>query len=222
MDTFTETPDFILADYLWRQIEIIENLNDQKNWWSGKKIQHTEHANVGNTITDDSMSKVTDSRVVTEDNISLAVEMWHRIFPGEELLSVFNGKNCYEKSLETDDLTYFIHYAENTPVGISGIYKEPAEQESAWLGWFGVLPKYRRMGYGTDIINVFLEMLRILGYKYARLYTGADNTVGRKFYEHNGFTGEPYKSDKEDLIIYSKSLCDEPVPLWGNRRLCLA
>ena len=50
MDTFTETPDFILADYLWRQIEMIENLNDQKNWWSGKKIQHTEPANVGNTI----------------------------------------------------------------------------------------------------------------------------------------------------------------------------
>ncbi len=50
MDTFTEMPDFILADYLWRQIELIENFNDLKNWWSGKKTQHGRPANAGNTI----------------------------------------------------------------------------------------------------------------------------------------------------------------------------
>lgn len=40
IDTFTETNDFILADFLWRIIEQLENLNDKKKWWSGKSIQN--------------------------------------------------------------------------------------------------------------------------------------------------------------------------------------
>ena len=42
IDTFTDTPDFILADFLWRIIEQIENLNDKKNWWSGKKTPNLQ------------------------------------------------------------------------------------------------------------------------------------------------------------------------------------
>ena len=172
-------------------------------------------------------------QLVTEKNIDLVIDMWHKIFPEEQLWCGYEcAKNCFEKSLNPDDfLKYYIHFDSTPdkpmgfPVGISGIYTENAEPESAWLGWFGVLPEYRRQRYGTRIMNFFLRQCRDFGFKYARLYTGAENIIGQKFYEFNGFTGEPihidYTDEPEYLIIYSKTLCDEPVPPWNNRHLDL-
>lgn len=165
-----------------------------------------------------------NAHLVTAENLAIVLDMWHKIFPNETLWCGFAlAENCFQKSLHDPYLRYYIHYNGDTPVGISGIYKEDAEPESAWLGWFGVLPEYRRQGFGTKIMDYFIQECRSLGKKYARLYTGAENTIGQKFYEAYGYKGEPYTADHpydpEELIIYSLSLCNEPVPPWNNRHL---
>lgn len=165
-----------------------------------------------------------NAHLVTAENLAIVLDMWHKIFPNETLWCGFAlAENCFQKSLHDPYLRYYIHYNGDTPVGISGIYKEDAEPESAWLGWFGVLPEYRRQGFGTKIMDYFIQECRSLGKKYARLYTGAENTIGQKFYEAYGYKGEPYTAehpyDPEELIIYSLSLCNEPVPPWNNRHL---
>lgn len=112
-------------------------------------------------------------------------------------------------------------------VGMSGIYLEKSDPDSAWLGWIGVRPQFRRHRYGTRILNDFLDICRQYEFKFARLYTNENNVAARRFYEFNGFVGEKYTGDAPecvktggDIWIYSKSLREGfDCPPWNNRHL---
>ena len=103
----------------------------------------------------------------------------------------------------------------------------PQEPVSAWLGWFGILEKYRRRGYGSLALEMFEAEARKRGYLFARLYTGRfHNDAAKAFYESNGYIEEYYDckddpgSKAEALSIYSKSL-DKKTPIvpWNNKNL---
>lgn len=69
-----------------------------------------------------------------------------------------------------------------------GIFIMPQEPVSAWLGWFGILEKYRRRGYGSLALEMFEAEARKRGYLFARLYTGRfHNDAAKAFYEINGY-----------------------------------
>ena len=178
--------------------------------------------------------------LVTKYTVDDAHDMFRQIFPDEKLYEEDGGslKSCFSEAAKTFNdpnvlWNYYI-YTDSSPehplgfsVGMSGIYLEDADPDSAWLGWLGVLPEYRREHYGTRIMNEFLNECRERGFKFARLYTNENNIVARAFYEANGFIGEKYNGEVPECVktggdvwIYSKSLCPAvPCIPWGDRHL---
>lgn len=169
------------------------------------------------------------TQILVDANHILAVQdLFHEIFPDEVLYKDYDGgKDCFEKSLTDPKLRYYIYIDDTEVIGISGIYEEPEEKESAWLGWFGVREEHRRKGYGSKILKCFEKEAKRLGYKYCRLYTNADNYGAHSFYEKNGFTAEVFNGtypkdikDNERYWIYSKAIYKKyPVPKWNDRDL---
>ena len=163
---------------------------------------------------------------ITYDNLELACQMQNEIFPLEDARENFIEqikKDPYRKEMD-----YRIVYVNDEPVGITGIYAYHEYPDDAWLGWFGVLEKYRGKGYGTQILNKTIDRAQQEGYKNFRLYTDEDAKDAHRLYEKAGLIKEIY--DREDdrsgyfdveIYIYSKSLTNTKVELWNNRLLGL-
>jgi len=163
---------------------------------------------------------------VTKDNIEVAIRVQNIIFPYENGTQNFIdsiNKHGYRK-----ELNFWIVYNSETPVGVIGLYSYHEYPSEAWMGWFGVLPKYRKRGFGGTIFDFFESYARTEGYKNIRLYTDEiDNQEGIKLYYKKGMVSEKY-NNKDDIIpsiektlIFSKSLTQEPVQNWNNKYLGL-
>ena len=155
-----------------------------------------------------------------------AFEIQGLIFPAEGYSAFQNYRESLE--MKTSNRYWLLESTEeNCYVGISGIYREPCDDESVWLGWFGILPEFRRKGYASQALKLFEEAAKNRGFNCARLYTDADDIPARRLYEKMGYTGEDYccpsdpASIKYQLKIYSKSLDAHPVKKWNNRNLNL-
>ena len=178
--------------------------------------------------------------LVTKDLVDKAHEMFAVIFPDEHLYDEDGGvlKSCFSESCSDDhdpnDLWNYYLWKLSTfdnPdgefIGMSGIYTEAIDPESAWLGWIGVMPSYRRERVATRMLNSFCQECRERGFKYARLYTNENNIPAREFYKFNGFTEEKYNGPTPDCVltggpiyIYSKSLYPQyECPPWADRHL---
>src|SRR3989344_2416728 len=46
-------------------------------------------------------------------------------------------------------LLYHIVYYKNKPVGVTRIYSPIDKPKEMWLGWFGIVPKARKLGLGS-------------------------------------------------------------------------
>ena len=160
---------------------------------------------------------------VTKDNIETAIQIQEELFPGE------SGRENFEDSLkEASGFEYYLIYEDNVCAGIIGIYSYPVDPESAWLGWFGIREGYRRKHLGTKALRRFEQHAASHGYRFARLYTDADNNEEAiRFYEVNGYRSEPYENEEDEAcrvcrtLIFSKSLGDEPLVPWNSRNIHL-
>ena len=163
-------------------------------------------------------------------NYKKAIEIQNKIFPKEDgtinILASLD-RDLFKKKTgmdyEDDNVKYYIAYENNEAIGITGLYYY--DNVSAWLGWFGVLPDKRRKSYGKRILEKTMELARQKGFKTMRLYTDAiENADAIKLYKKMGFVGEKYFAEEllYDCYIYSKSLCNEKVDLWNNKKLGLA
>lgn len=178
--------------------------------------------------------------LVTKDLVDTAHEMFKVIFPDERLYEEEGGelKSCFSESCSDDhDPNDLWHYylwkfttfdnPEGEFIGMSGIYTEAIDPESAWLGWLGVMPSYRRLRVATRMLNSFCRECREHGFKYARIYTNENNISARECYKFNGFTEEKYNGPAPDCVltggpiyIYSKALyLNEECPPWNDRKL---
>ena len=163
-------------------------------------------------------------------NYKKAIEIQNKIFPNEDgtinILASLDRDLLKKKTgmdYEDDNVKYYIAYDNNEAIGITGLYYY--DSVSAWLGWFGVLPDKRRKSYGKRILEKTMELARQKGFKTMRLYTDAiENADAIKLYKKMGFVGEKYSAEEllYDCYIYSKSLCNEKVDLWNNKKLGLA
>ena len=160
-------------------------------------------------------------------NVSFALDTFHHIFSWlPQDLDPYTG--TLKGELDVLPSQYYLVYDDEALVGITGEYQVPGDPESAFLGWFGVVPEMRRGHYGSKILRLHEEELRRKGYKYSRLYTEeVNNEATCAFYERNGYTAEPYFSPEEPQIpaglirVYSKTLGDWPLTPWGGRSLHL-
>lgn len=177
--------------------------------------------------------------LVTPELVGKAHELFAIIFPDEHLYDEGGPlKSCFELSCDPThdphDIWHYYLWSDSTPdcpmgkfIGMSGIYTEASDPESAWLGWIGVLPEYRRERFATRMLNAFAEECRSLGFKYARIYTNENNIPARECYKFNGYTEEKYNGPTPDYVLtggpiylYSKSLYPETeLVLWNDRHL---
>lgn len=160
---------------------------------------------------------------INYNNLELALKVHKELFPNN------SARKNYEDSINNiSNGEYYLVYDNEECIGTFGIYTETEDKESAWLGWFGVRKKFRRQHYGSEIIKIFEEMAKERGYKYSRLYTDMrDNDVAIQFYLSNNYKSEIYLNlDDEasiaiEVLIFSKSLLDEPLKIWDNKNIHL-
>ena len=162
---------------------------------------------------------------INEALFDIAITIQNEIFPDHDAFQ--NYKEAVEHI--TDNKYYLVQNETNGEyVGISGIYSLSIDPDSAWLGWFGILEKYRRKHYGSETLRLFEDTARSLGFKYCRFYTDKfDNDATISFYKKNGYILENYDCVTDPscvdfpILIGSKSLDKNPPTLWNNKNIDL-
>ncbi len=136
-------------------------------------------------------------KISTEKDVEIVRSFFYDIFWEEVDYDLIHFKDSITKNHNFQRLEYYLGYENNNVVGISGIYANNANE--CWLGWFGIIPEYRRKGYASAMINLQLEMMKNYGYKLCRLYTNeVINKVAVQLYTKIGFQKD---SDYENHII---------------------
>jgi RimJ/RimL family protein N-acetyltransferase len=106
---------------------------------------------------------------IDKDNLELACKIQNEIFPKEDARQ--NYIEQINKASYRKEIDYYIVYNGNTPIGVTGIYSYPEYSNIAWLGWFGILEKFRNNGYGSIALDKTIELAKVKGYREFRLYT---------------------------------------------------
>lgn len=164
---------------------------------------------------------------ISKDNLDLIVEVQNRIFPGESAKQ--NYLETIEKNPYRKELANWLVLHESRPIGVVGLYSYYEYPQTAWLGWFGVLPEERGKKYGSDMFEFWLDIARHKGYTEARLYTDKfANQEALGFYTNKGMIQEEYlnMSEGEEIthstVIFSLSLTDKHIAKWDNKFLELS
>ena len=158
--------------------------------------------------------------LINENNINLATSIQHTIFPDE------CAYEHYKYSIDTNYKSniYYIIKLNKIPVGVIGLYiNDEIDEESIWLGWFGVLPEFRSKGIGRRSILDIIEKAKKYKRKYFRLYTNDDgDSTARPLYRSVMQMCERYNNSNDynyngNCYIYSYSLCSEKVKAWNDK-----
>ena len=160
------------------------------------------------------------------NNLELACQIQNKIFPEED------GRQNFIEQINNDsyrkEQDYYIVYLEEEAIGVTGIYSYHEYPENAWLGWFGILERYRNHGYGGIVLDKTIQLAMEKKYAKFRLYTDEFAKSAHKLYKSRGMVEELYDNpeDKDEyfdakIYIYSLSLTDEPIDLWNNKILGL-
>ena len=164
---------------------------------------------------------------MNEKNIIDIVNIQMEIFPSECGYFQYN----YALTCNKDYWKYWLVYDDDNIVAITGLYSDfdINETNSIWLGWFGVVPKYRRNNIGTDVLNFTIseayKLTKRYPIKYFRLYTSKDeNAIAQKLYSKIMDFYEDYKCE-DDLNynnacrIWTKVLFNDESIRWNNKNL---
>ena len=172
------------------------------------------------------MSKLKYEKV-TEENINIAIKVQNRIFPLEDGLDDLN-ESINKSKKYYDKLEYYLIQNGEYYVGITGIYSHKEYPDDAWVGWFGILPMFRRNHYGLEALEFTKQRAKEMGFKALRLYTDDKyNEASISLFEKFGMVKEVYEAEDGkyykigNMLIYSLSLDDQPVELWKNKNIFL-
>lgn len=162
--------------------------------------------------------------LIDENNIKLATSIQHTIFPDE--CAYIHYKYAIDTNYKRNK--YFIIKWNEVPVGVIGLYiDDEIDNESIWLGWFGILPEFRSKGIGRKSILDMIQEAKKYNRKYFRLYTNdKGDSTARPLYRSVMQLYENYNNLNDynydgNCLVYSYSLCNEKVSLWNNRFLNL-
>jgi GNAT superfamily N-acetyltransferase len=105
-------------------------------------------------------------------------------------------------------------YEDDAPVGVTGYYKHPEEENRFWLAWLGLLPSCRGKGLGRDIVMWTESKIRDAGGNEVCVY--CEPHIG-KFYSAMGYNYAGLHKDfqlddaaaDDGCVVYRKSLTRE-------------
>lgn len=191
--------------------------NNKVEPWNDKNLFLETHEKMNNSY---SLKYIP----INEDNLKLAgliqYEIFHESHGCGYLDYIEEVKN--KKILPIDFLVYY----RNKPVGVIGLYEIKEHIDDVWLNWFGVLPKYRRHGFGTQMLLFALETAKKMGKKNFRLFTySVWHSKAQGIYKRTMSLEEPYTNKNDDQYciengkpkIFSISLRNKNVKSWKNK-----
>lgn len=168
---------------------------------------------------------------LNKQNVKLAGIIQYKIFNDSHscgyidyLSEVLNNN---KSSLPLDFLVYY----KKQPVGVIGLYEIEGSPDDIWLNWFGVLPCYRKHGFGTQMLLFALETAKKMGKKNFRLFTySVWHAKAQGIYKRTMKLEESYsnRNDNQYFIeqgkpkIFSISLTDRNVEKWKNKFIDLS
>ncbi len=161
---------------------------------------------------------------VTRDNFIIAYDIQKSIWPTGPDYDNFEdkAKNCKDNNIS------WIVYQNNKQIGITGIYVEDIDNDSVLLDWYGVLPEYRKKGFGKQILLDTIKYCKELNrYDYFKLDTTYwNNRPAILLYDKVMHFKEEYKIEDENDVsnnwfIYTYCLKDKK-ELWNNKNLHLS
>jgi ribosomal protein S18 acetylase RimI-like enzyme len=104
------------------------------------------------------------------------------------LLSVLHWCGIGQRSTPLDYWKVFLLRARGDAVGVSGLYRQPGMPDNVcWVGWFGVRPRFRREGFGTNAMYALFDVAQNIGSQELWVYTGSSDDVAVSFYKSLGF-----------------------------------
>lgn len=170
-------------------------------------------------------------KIVDFDNAEEAIDVQRKIFPEDGMINILASIDR-ELFMEItsiyypdDKVKYYLAYKNKKAIGITGLYEYKDTPNENWIAWFGVLPEYRRLGYGSKILEWTMEKAKNSQKTIIRLYTemgGNDKAI--ELYRKLGFVEEKYLAEKltYNCYIFSKSLTEQPTKKFTNTNLGLA
>jgi ribosomal protein S18 acetylase RimI-like enzyme len=104
------------------------------------------------------------------------------------LLSILHWCGIGRRSTPLDYWEVLLVRARGDAVGVSGLYRQPGTPHNVcWVGWFGIRPRFRREGFGTNAMHGLFDIARSIGCQELWVYTGLSDDVAVSFYKSLGF-----------------------------------
>jgi GNAT superfamily N-acetyltransferase len=104
------------------------------------------------------------------------------------LLSMLHWCGIGERSTPLDYWKVFLVWARGAAVGVSGLYRQPGMPDKVcWVGWFGIRPRFRREGFGTNAMYALFDVARSISCRELWVYTGSADRIALSFYKSLGF-----------------------------------
>lgn len=192
--------------------------NEPTTYW-GKKLIYLEKAEKEN------LKYKLKFEPINEKNLKTAGLVQYTIFKDSYEL----GYVVYADEVKNRDKPFpidFLAYYRGKPVGVIGLIEVEPFTDDIWINWFGVLPKYRKHGFGTQMLSFVLGYAKRCGKKKVRLFTYSTwNSKALGIYNRTMQLVEDYShpEDNQYLIengkpkIYSIDLTGKKVNKWDNR-----
>ena len=153
---------------------------------------------------------------LNKNNYKKLLKIKHQLFPesnsDEDYIKYFN--NVIKSN-------YYLIFKDNKPCATIGWYDFDNKNINAFVGWFGVEPKYQRQGIGKELLQFIINEVKSLKYKYLRVYTDkVVNKISTLLYDKVFDLKEEYTyPDKigktNNFVIYTKYLSNEKEK-WNN------
>src|SRR5271165_7083355 len=104
------------------------------------------------------------------------------------LLAMLHWCGIGQRSTPLDFWKVFLVRARGDAVGVSGLYRQPGMPDNVcWVGWFGVRPRFRGEGFGTNAMYALFDVAQNIGSQELWVYTGSSDDVAVSFYKSLGF-----------------------------------
>ena len=185
--------------------------------WNDKCLFLEEHENRNN-------NNALKFVPLNKNNLDLAAYVQYQIFNDSHSCGYLDYKDEVSKKSKTLPLDFLVYY-KKSPVGVIGLY-EIEGSDDIWLNWFGVIDKYRKHGFGTQMLLFALETAKNMGKKTFRLFTySVWHAKAQGIYKRTMKIEEDYtnKDDSQYCInqgkpkIFSISLKDSELKKWNNK-----
>ncbi|SEH99019.1 Acetyltransferase (GNAT) family protein [Rheinheimera pacifica] len=88
--------------------------------------------------------------------------------------------------------TIFSIYEKGELAAVSACYINDPDKILAYVSYIGVLPKFQRRGFASNLLDSSINYAQRCRLKIIRLEVSSDNTAAKKLYENKGFVCEKF------------------------------